>query len=149
MALSDEVISRYSSARLVQLTRHNNQAATTIDTDVLGFAATDVEADFRILAGVIYDGADARHVAVAVSGVVAKLYLRKEGAGDKAQSLHDAYEARMEQLAKVTGRNRIKPRTTSVLEPTVPDPNVTHRPDTDRPTFDDLVLDPPAGHGEG
>jgi len=140
MALVDQVTSRYPASRLVQLTRQGSQSSTTVDTTVLGLAADDVEADFPIVCAVEYDNADPRHVAVAVEGVIAKLAIRTEAAGDFANALHDRYLKRLAALAKVTGRDRVTPRTKSVLTPTPErDGTETVRPDTDRPNFDDLV----------
>ena len=145
MALSDEVTARYASARLIQLTNPGDQTATTVDTTFLGKAATDVEADFEIIAGVAYDNSEARHVSVGVEGVIAKLYQRGEAAGGDADARHSAYLDRLAQLAKVTGRNRIIPTTSSVLTPTSERTTTSEvvPPEFDWPNFDDLIPAPP------
>jgi len=144
MALVDEVTSRYPAARLKQLTNPNNQAASTVNATILALAATDVEGEFPMYCAVTYDGTDARHVAVAVEGVIAKLAMRSEAAGDGANKLHDQWIDRMKALARVTGRNRIKPRTLSPLTPSDEQEDAeTVRPDTDRPNFEDLIPEAP------
>jgi len=138
------VKSRYPETRLVELTNLGDESATVVDDTVLGLAATDVMAEFPIYVGVAYDNSDARHVPVAVSGVIAKLYLQGETPGSKADSMWDAFIERLRSLAKVTGRDRIVPVSSSVLTPTPErDGTETVRPDTDRPDFDDLIPDAP------
>lgn len=146
MALADEVTARYPEPRLRQLTNGGTESASSINTTTLGYAATDVQADFKTYCGVAYDNSDARHVAVAVEGVIAKLYQRGEAPGSKANALHDAYIERLTALAKVTGRDRLKPTTKSVLTPTSEQQDSSQ---TVRPSFDDfgdfdrLIPDPP------
>lgn len=145
MALADEVTGRYPATRLIQLTNAGDESASSIDTTVLGYAVTDTQADFKTYAGVAYDNSDARHVAVAVEGVIAKLYQRGESPGSKAESLHDAYIARLETLAQSMGRDRLLPKTKSPLTPTAEQQTT----ETVRPAFDDfgdfdrLIPDPP------
>lgn len=135
MTLSAEVQTRYPTQFLVNLTNPMNTAATTINATTLDAAAGDVEADFRIVCGVEYDGTDARHVSVAVDGVIAKL-LRRTGSGDAGAREKHVY-ARMCDLAKVTGRDRILPDTDSMLAPTDDSPDGT----TVKPAFDDTIFD--------
>jgi hypothetical protein len=144
MSLVTEVQARYPANRLKQLTNPGDESASAVDTTFLGYSATDVEAEFEIYAGVTYDGTDARHVAVAVAGVIAKLYLRGEAPGEKAQSLHDDYLERLQALGKVTGRDRLKPQTTSQLTPT-PERTGSEvvRPWSDDSTFSRNVAQPP------
>jgi len=145
MALADEVTSRYPGSRLVQLTNPNDQDASAVDATILGLACTDVEADFLTYTATAYDNSEAQHVAVAVEGVVAKLAQRTEASGEIADSQHEKYLDRLRALARVTGRDRIRPKTTSVL--TVSSERIgteTVYPDTDRNAFEDFVPDPPA-----
>ena len=145
MSLSTEVIARYPTGRLRQLTNQGDQSATTTDTTVLGLAATDVQADFEIVAGIVYDGTEARHVSVAVEGVIAKLRVRSEAAGGGADTSHDRYIERLQGLAKVTGRDRIIPKTSSILTPTSEQlESETVRPSFDHPNFDDVIPRPPS-----
>ena len=144
MALAAEVIARYPSSRLIQLTRQSNQSGSSINTTILGLAVDDVEADFQIIAGVEYDNSDARHVGVAVEGVIAKLARRAEAAGNTSEALHDAYLERLGQLAKVTGRDRIMPKTKSPYTVTSErDREETPRPWDDWPNYDDIQVNPP------
>ena len=139
MALSDKATERYS-ARLKQLTNPGVQAAAAINAAVLGYACDDVEADFETYCGVEYDNTVPRHVSVGVEGVIAKLAMRSEAAGATAIALHDRYIERLEALAKVTGRDRILPKSATQLTPTaekVGTEIVT--PDFDRPVFDDII----------
>lgn len=116
MALVDEVQSRIVTQKIVELTNVDDLDATTIDTTKLQKAADDVEADFKVLAGIVYDNTDARHISFAVVGVVRKLQVWKlESTADEAherwqKSLHD-------RLRLVTGNDRIKPKTSSALTP--------------------------------
>ena len=144
MALADEVIARYPASRLKQLTNPNDQAASTVDTTVLGYAVADVIADFLTYCATTFDVTDSRHVSVAVKGVVATLALQTEAAGGNAQTDFDKYLDRLKDLARVTGRDRITPRTKSVLTPTAERLGTeTVRPDTDRPDYEDLIPDAP------
>lgn len=145
MALTDEVQTRYSSARLIQLTGANDQDATAITAAKLSAASTDVQADFLIYCATTYDNSEPKHVAVAVAGVVAKLAMWADAAGSTAETLHDNYIQRLKDLAKVTGRDRVIPSTKSVLTPSAEQTGTeTVRPDTDRDDFEDLLPDAPA-----
>lgn len=143
MTLQAKVTDRYSNAagsRLAQITNPGASSTNTVDIDRLDRACEDVQSDFEIIAGVAYDDDDGRHVVVAVEGVIAKLYLRTEAPGNNAK-LHDAYLDRLNDLKKVTGRNRPMPVTTSTLDPTAEQSGA--RPDTDLPTFNDFIPNAP------
>jgi hypothetical protein len=144
MALADEVQARYPANRLKQLTNPGNESAAAVNTTFLGYAVTDTQADFEVYAGVVYDPTDARHVQVACEGVIAKLYLRGETPGEKAQSLHDSYIERLKAVARVTGRDRLMPQTASQLTPT-PEKTGSEvvRPWSDDANFDRNVAEPP------
>lgn len=146
MALADEVTARYSASRLRQLTNPNDQDASSTNTTLLAKAVTDIQAEFAEITATTYDNSNAKHVAVAVQGVVAKLLTWQEAAGEKADAAYDRFVERCRALAKVTGRDRITPKTKSVL--TVSDEktstNETVYPDTDRDHYEDLIPDPPA-----
>jgi hypothetical protein len=113
MALIDEVKARYADDKLVQLTQKDSTSATTIDDTVLGYAATDVEANFPIHAGVNYDGTDARHVATAVEGVVTLLQARNRGLLLEQDEGWRRWIEHLKSLGMVTGRNRIVPKSNS------------------------------------
>lgn len=147
MALSDEVVARYSAQRLLNLTNPDNPAATSNNATTLAAACTDAAADFKILAGVVFDVTDARHVSVAVRGVIAYLYQYMDNAA-KAPAMAD-FHYRLKDLAKVTGRDRLLPQTSSHLQPTVPGSDGRQA----RPAFDDASftggqLQPPYQAGQ-
>jgi phage gp36-like protein len=145
MALAAEVIARYPNSRLVQLTNPGDGSATTVDTTRLGYAVTDAQNEFEDIAGVAYDNSVSKHVTAAVQGVIAFLYLGAESPGAAADKEYDRFIEMSERVAEVTGRNRVKPTTSSILTPSSEQQGTeTVRPDTDRENFDDLIPDPPA-----
>lgn len=145
MALADEVTNRYPASRLKQLTNPNDQDGGSVNTTKLGYAVTDVQADFTTYCATTYDNSNSQHVVVAVDGVIAKLALWQEAAGAQAEALHDRYLERLRALARVTGRDRITPKTKTVLTSSSEQTGTeTVRPDTDRELYDDLIPDPPA-----
>ena len=140
MTLSANVQNRSGTQFLVNLTNPSDPSATTIDTTRLDNGVLDTEADFRIYSGVAYDDTDARHVTVAVEGVIAKLAIRTGTGGNYARTSHEEFIARLRDLALVTGRDRVSPRTDSVLQPSseqVADEIV--RPEFDWRNFSDLI----------
>lgn len=141
MALTDEVTARYPASRIIQLTNPGVQSADTVNATVYAAAATDTEADFPIYAGVAYDGTVARHVSVAVEGVIAYLYMRGESPGSDANARFDRYMERLRDLAKVEGRDRLKPKTKEMAKVTRPTERTTASFDED--TFDDIVPNSP------
>lgn len=144
MALTDDIQARYSTQRLVELTNPGDVTATTIDTTNLANAILDVEADLAIYAGVTYDGSDARHLSVAIPGVLLKLLLYTNNAGAGYADKEKDWLERVKALARVTSRDRIQPQTNSVLTPTPEQAGVeVVRPGSDRPNFDDFNLDDP------
>jgi hypothetical protein len=143
MTLASETTARYSSTRLKQLTNPGDQNPSAIDATVLGLAATDVESDFTTYAGVAYDGSVARHVRVGVEGVIALLYLRGESPGSDAQKRHDNYIDRLRELAKVEGRDRLKPKTKEMAKITRPTSRT--EPDFDDNDFSQIVPNAPTG----
>ena len=151
MALITQVTNRYNTQFLIGLTNPNNRSASTVatgSTSAIALAATDVEADFEMICGIVYDDDDGRHVAVAVEGVIAKLSMRMNQAGDRSKNLVDAYTMRLEQLAMVTGRDRLLPLSKSELTPSdeAPDGGTKVRPKFDGSRFWRLKPNgPPAG----
>jgi len=145
MSLTLNVQNRYGTQFLVNLTNPSDPSATTIDTTRLSNSCTDTEADFKIYAGTIYDDTDARHVTVAVDGVIAKLAVRTGTGGNYARVTHEEYLERLRHLALVTGRDRISPRTDSVLQPSPEQVGEeVVRPAFDWRRFTDLIPGGPA-----
>lgn len=128
MALSTHVTNRLSNRRLIELTNPDDSSAASVDTTLLGYAADDAEAWLEMLAGVAYDDDDARHVAVAISAVEFLLIswagpqgealLRNRPGNETFEELRNRIEEQLRQLGAVTGRDRVKPQTTSNLTPT-------------------------------
>lgn len=145
--LVDEVIDRYNAQFLIGLTNPNNRAAASLDTDSgkpLDLASDDVQADMEMICGVLFDIDDRRHVSVAVEGVIAKLSMRMNQAGERSKALSDAYFEKLERLALVTGRNRLKPTSMSELTPSEEAPGGTEvRPKFDGSRFWRLKPNPP------
>ena len=131
MSLISNVTSRYSNARISSLTNPDQVGGTgAIDTVRLEAAVADVEADFEVHCGVAYDDDNAIHVSVCVQGVVLKLEQYLANADPSA--LQDRWAEMLKNAAKVLGRNRVMPTTTSNLTPTAP----TSADGVVRPTFD-------------
>tara|TARA_R100000808_G_scaffold20444_1_gene44198 strand:- start:746 stop:1186 length:441 start_codon:yes stop_codon:yes gene_type:complete len=146
MSLTLNVQNRYGTQFLVNLTNPTDPTATAIDTTRLSNACTDTEADFGVYAGIVYDDTVASHVAVAVEGVVAKLAIRTGTGGQFAATAHETFIARLRDLALVTGRDRVAPRTDGILVPSSEQiGDETVRPEFDRRKFDDLIPDSPPG----
>lgn len=116
MALIDKVKARYGDQYLVNISNPYGSLATTTDDTRIGLACDDVEADFETYVGVEFDLTDARHVAVVVSGVEAKLLVY---CGHEPASRYDDFlrEKLENGLALVTSRDRQLPETSSVLVP--------------------------------
>ena len=146
--LSADVQARYSTQILKNLTNPQSAGSSAIDTTRLDNACTDTQAEFEVYAHAEYDADEPRHVSVAVAHVVAilKRYTGQKGADEEYRRSLD----RMKALAKVENRARITPDTNSPLQSTSEQTsaNVTPRPATDWPVFEDIVPDPPGGGGD-
>ncbi len=147
MPLITDVTDRISDTRLVQLTnpRGSGKGATT-DLALLAKAVADVEGQFKVCVGVLYDSADDRHVAPGVIGVMVALELYK--GTSKAQTRWEEWcERLMKFLRMVTANDRIRPKSTSILQPTRLQGPGPHRPLFDPNSgFLDLI---PAGPERG
>jgi len=98
MALSDDVTSRISSQRLIELTNDGDPTATTIDTTILGLASTDVAAEFELLSSEVYDNSNPVHLAIAVDAVMAKLYQYQGKISPNANESYDIFVGRTDLL---------------------------------------------------
>ena len=110
--LAAAAAARYPAQLLIELTNAQVTSGTTINETRMTLAADDAEADFQIYANVPYDGNDARHVTVGVQGVVMKLRAYM-GQVDKAEEIQAKWHGLLKDLARVTGRDRVTPTTTS------------------------------------
>jgi hypothetical protein len=101
-----------------------------VDSTRLANAASDVEALFQVYAGVAYDSTVATHRMSAVPAVVDMLRVYS------GQILYSEIEAalisRFQAVAKVTGRDRIKAETDSLLDPTEDTSNAMPKSDRQR-----------------
>ena len=133
MALIDRVKARITTQKLIELTNKDSKTATAIDDTRLALAVTDAESSFAVFTGVAYDDTNGKHVPVAVRGVVAHLLLDSDLGGNAGEQ-YDRWKQMCLDLAKVTGRDRVTPQTTSVLTPSdeQSDAGETVRPDFDR-----------------
>jgi len=137
-----DVQARYPSQVLIELTRRSSTDSTTLDTTstgVLQYACDDVQTgDFPTYVQVTYDASNRQHVAVACEGVLAKLKLWARDGSDGGKGEWDRWVARAQSLARVTGRDRILPTTTSELTPTPEvDGGEVVRPMFDQGDFDE------------
>jgi len=145
--LTDAFEARFSTQRVLEWTQPDNPSATTKDATRLGYAGTDAEARFKVEVGVAFDATDARHLQACIPGVRAFLLLYlDQDAGKKA--LDQWITDHLKPLSKVTGRDRLAPRTDSLLVPTIEGATGTVRPAFDHSTMSDVLLDNPAD-GQG
>lgn len=147
MPLGTHFQNRYSAKLVRQLTNPDVVNATSVDSTRLDNGVTDAQAWFRQGVGVTYDDNDTRHVFVACLALEVILKERADRYGDALDRLREHVEALMAQLAKTQGRDRLLPRTTSVVSPTSEDvAGVQDRPLFDKDRFAGLKPDtPPAG----
>lgn len=144
MALIDRVKARYPEQKLIELTNKDDKTATTIDDTRLAVAITDTETAFETLVGLAYDDTDARHVRVAVRGVIVHL-LNDSELGPLSDERYDHWRTMCEDLAKVTSRARILPDILS----TDPDYDEDEdEADFGRARFDDLIPGAPGSSDE-
>ncbi len=136
MPLATDVRNRYSTQYIVELTNPGDRNATTFDGTRLQFAVDDVEALFQVYAGVVYDETNARHLAIAVEGVIAFL-IRRTGQAT-AEARMAVWLTSIRDLGRVEGRNKVTPDSTTRFQPSADDRLTT----TPRPAFDDRRFDP-------
>jgi phage gp36-like protein len=143
VSLSSNVQARYGAQLLRNLTNPQNSTATTLDTARLTAACNDVAGDFRIYCGVVYDDTDARHIGVGCECVITKLRLYSGQV--KVEDVQKDYIARLKDLARVTGRDRIVIETNSTLSPSQEQNynGSAPQPEFDIRDFDNYVPDRP------
>lgn len=150
MALADDVTNRYTDQELIESTNPEDGTATTINSTFLGYAVTDVQAEFEIQGIGEYDATDAKHVAVAVEGVMARLktFARTGKAGGSSNDEWTWWiDNRCKALAKVTGRKRVTAATSTETTQSseLPDGVTTVRPWADSVRFRNRQVEPPFG----
>lgn len=147
MALVDEVKTRYSNDKLIQLTRPDDTGSTTINDPVLSEAADDATAEFEQHAQAAFDIDNTAHVALAVRGTVLKLKEYRGGASRELNEERTQWVRELQQVAKSQGRAWSTPISTSNLQPTRETTTRVVRPDFDQRHFAHLVPNPPGGLG--
>ena len=144
MTLATEVTTRIPNSRLVQLTNQGDRSAGSVNSTVLAAAATDAEAEFYQLVGVLFDSTVAAHVTSGVWGCL--YYLESYAAGESpaTELLRKRWHLGCARLAKSLGADQpLLPQTLSPLEYDEDVP--TRRPDNDRQAWGDVILD--SGYG--
>lgn len=123
MALIDRVKNRVAAQKLKELTNINNRDKNpSIDDTQLGYSVDDAIGDLKTYGNVVYDDTDDRHVAAAVLGVV--LYLKVYKLEGQAEDRLEKWQKRLkDNLRMVTHNNRIKPKSSSQLQPAEEAPN--------------------------
>lgn len=134
--LDAAVTARVPPKTLVQAT-NISPGASSVDAAKLTLASTDVAADFEVYAGIEFDASDEAQLSFAVRGVFLKLLAFKMES--TALAAYDSYTESLEtKLGQTRHRNRLKPKTTSKLEPTPEQDGA--RPHFDgESTFNDLI----------
>lgn len=109
MSFQTEMEARFGAENIKQWTNQGpNTNTTSVNTTVLATALTDVEGDFRTIAGVEYDSTDNRMLGIACNG--ASCYLRMRGTSHGGyKDLWDKYKEALASLRKVTNANRLIP----------------------------------------
>lgn len=127
MALIDEVKARLPNQRLVELTNPNDTSITTVDDTLLTTVSTDVSSQVEYLLGEAFDLTDRPQLILAVEGVEIRLQWYK---GDSnADTRYDNWMQRINALRMRRGNDRIRPKSTSRMDPAEEADNV-------RPFFD-------------
>ena len=117
MSLLTEVTSRVPEQTLIDLTRQKDTNATTVNTSLLGLACTDVTAEFAVYVNAALDLTDARHVPVAVAGVLMTLREWLPARPDGIDKDRERWIERCRALARVSSRDRIQITSSSDLTP--------------------------------
>ena len=142
MALADEVSNRLSANLLRELTNQGDTSATTVNTTVLGYAATDAAGEFLVETGLTLDTTKAQHVA---AGVIGTLYYLYSYSGIETSTATKQREQWYRWLTKIDGTEgagrRLHPSTTSDLSPTAQLAGA--RPDMERSRFSEYTLTMP------
>lgn len=119
MALTDEVLARYSNQRLVGATNPDvkNPTGQAINYTRLNAATADVTADFLSYGGQAFSLTNIQHVGIACEGVLAYLTERIGTKGGK--DMLEAFRARLTTLRETTSNDRVDPSTNGNISPSV------------------------------
>lgn len=133
MALIDEVKLRYSTQKLAEWTNPDDVEAEAIDDPWLQDACDDVETEFAIWAGEVYDNSNRKHVVLATRGVEIRLKRGMPKSGEATDRLWEGWKADLLQYAKTAARSKVVPSTDNFQ--TVTDDRESKRPRFDRSKF--------------
>lgn len=146
MALWDEVLLRYDTQTLVELTNPRTKAET-VNTTLGTRAATAVTATyFPTFAQMDYDSTLAAHVEIGTEGVIAVLFKWGGTTLNVAKVEFDSWVERLRALRNVGPRQKVPPTTSSEL--TASDEvsgSAEVRPPFDIEQFNGIRLRPPGG----
>lgn len=117
MSLQTEVTSRVPEQTLIDLTRQKDTNATTINVGLLTLACEDVTAEFSVYTNQTLDLTDARHIPVAVAGVLMTLREWLPARPEGIDKDRERWIERCRALARVTSRDRIRITSSSELTP--------------------------------
>ena len=138
MALIDEVKGRYPSSLLIELTNQGNTAASTVNDTVLGYAASDATAEFKVETGLTFDLTKPAHIACCSAGALYYLYSYSGIETQTSRKERLRFEKFMAKIDATTGAGkRIHPTTTSTLSPT-PERSGA-KPDMERSRFSQMT----------
>ncbi len=144
MTLATEVTARVAAPLLIELTNQGSTTATTIDTTLLGYAATDAEQEFLAETGLTYDTTNAMHVAACVVGVLYYLHSYTGIQSERQEAMRTRWQGWLAKVAlALGGERRIMPKTSSVKKPSTPVTDAL--PDNDRTRWRNYVPNMPSG----
>ncbi len=148
MALSDEVLSRYSTQFLRKITNTGGPDATpagTVNTVILDLASTDAQNYFEVYASTEYDNSNATHVAFAVPVVIIMLKVYS-GILREDKALKDI-ESRLKSAGRILNASKVEPLTSSedTIESGLTNGVAEVFPEFRDKSFDDIVPDRPGG----
>lgn len=111
MTLAAEVTARLSTQYLTQITNPLAPGITVPDTDRLADACADVAAQFEVRGAGAFDATDAKHIAVAINGVVGTLLQWTGHSSEESQRQLERFEDGLKMLRRVQHANKVAPTT--------------------------------------
>ena len=144
MTLATEVTARVAAPLLIELTNQGSTTATTINTTLLGYAATDAEQEFLAETGLAFDAAQPMHVAACIVGVLYYLHSYTGIQNERQEAMRTRWQGWLVKVARALGgERRIMPKTSSVKKPSTPVTDAL--PDNDRTRWRGYVPNMPSG----
>lgn len=137
MALWDQVVSRLPAEFLKSITNAEQTTETGVNTSYGTSVATDVVADMKTFANLVYDDTNAQHVSIGIQGVLKKLQQYRGDALAVLDRSYDEWVGMLMNLAKSRGISKLRPTATSTYTPSTPvQPGEVIEPPFDRDHFD-------------